>query len=422
MTRPNKVHNSARWISAILLFGIFIDYGGGFDIKTIAGLLALSWVLLQKSSFHILRRRRADLIVFIVIPGLLGLLHLCLAVLNPFNRVSLMTYGVRFYNTISSPLVLILMFPLFYYAGSHAVMRQIVVGFRIVVVIILVVFALHITGAINLRDYWGIAQGYRIGYIGLDPHLQEVEDRLRPNLAPRIAHVIPLALGYEFLISLTSTSLMFLSLLVVGSRGLLIGAFILMIFWMFIVSRISRLRIIFTRIIPLGVIVISVMLLLGVLGKRFTGSFAERMIQAFERSDLSTQIRIGHMEGYLQLLRDKPWTFLVGMGPIGEFTNPFLGVQLSIVEMSVLNLALWYGFPYAVLYSWWLYRAAWRLWNLRGTYGFEKTDISLILGATIFWLTGNFNPQMTSPFAIIAYMLLVARIMELRVAQHSRYK
>jgi hypothetical protein len=86
--------------------------------------------------------------------------------------------------------------------------------------------------------------------------------------------------------------------------------------------------------------------------------------------------------------------------------------------MSMLNLMLWYGIPYALLYVLWLYRAAWHLWRLRKRPGFSNTDLGLILGAGMFWLVGNTNPQMTSPFALIAYMLLTVRVSELTSMQH----
>lgn len=412
VARHDKIQKAASRISALLLFGLFVDYGGGFGIKNVVVLLALGWVFFRRGGFRI---RWADLIVLLVIPGLLGLFHLGVALIDPvFDDTGLMTYGLRFYNTISS-FVLILLFSVFHDAGSHTVMRQIVTGLRLVAVIILVIYALHVTGIINLYDYEQVARTYRVGFIGLDPRIPGVEASLRPILSPRIAFVMPLAFAYElYCASTIGALLMFLALLVVGSRGLLIGVGLLFVFWIFISLRKARLRFVVTRIVPLVVVLLSVMLLFQPIRFRLTGVFMKRLTDALQGEDLATQIRVGHLEGYLNLVEDEPWTLLFGAGPVGYFTNPFLGFRYSITEMSILNLALWYGLPYALLFTLWLYRAAWRLWHLRHTPGFNKGDLGLIFGAGVFWLTGNINPQMTGPFAIIAYMLLVARIAELK--------
>jgi hypothetical protein len=87
--------------------------------------------------------------------------------------------------------------------------------------------------------------------------------------------------------------------------------------------------------------------------------------------------------------------------------------------MSILNLALWFGLPYAFLYTFCLYLAAWRLWRLRRKPGFEKRDMALVIGAAVFWLVGNFNPMMVSPFGTIAYILLVVRRAELKGLEHA---
>lgn len=416
VAKHDKVRKSASRISALLLLGLFIDYGGGFGIKKVVALLALGWVLFRRGSIRI---RWADLIVFLVIPGLLGLLHLGLALIDPvFDDTGLMTYGLRFYNTISS-FVLILLFSIFHDAGCHTVMRQIIVGFRLVAVVILVVFVLHVTGVINLCDFQQVARTYRVGFIGLDSRLSAVEASQRPVLSPRIAFAMPFALGYELSASVVGALLMVLALLVVGSRGLLIGLGLLLVLWIFMPLGKARLRFVVTRIMPLAVLLLSVMLIFEPIRFRLTGVFMNRLTDALQSEDLAIQIRLGHVEGYLDFVEDEPWTLLFGAGPTGYFTNPFLGFRYSVTEMSILNLALWYGLPYALLYSFWLYRGAWRLWRLRYTPGFNKGDLGLILGAGVFWLTGNANPQMTSPFAIIAYMLLVARAAELRVVQHS---
>lgn len=88
--------------------------------------------------------------------------------------------------------------------------------------------------------------------------------------------------------------------------------------------------------------------------------------------------------------------------------------RVTGTEMPLLNLAIYYGLPYSLLYCFWLYRMAWRLYRLRHKPSFHKYDYALVLGAVVFWVTGNTNPQMTAPFAMFAYMLLWVRILELK--------
>lgn len=411
-----EIHKAATRISALFMFAVFADYGGGFGIKLSVGLLALIWVLLQASSSRILSRHKSDLLVFLGLPGVFGLLHWLLPlsrsyVLDPIE------YGTQFYYTISSA-TLILLLPLFYYAGSQVVIRQIVIGFRIVTLLLLVTFVLHSAGVIDLRDYASLALDYRIGYIGLDPRLPGVQDRLAPNLVPAICFPMILALGHEVFAGSLWVLPMLLSQLVVGTLGQSLGTIGLVLSSIVLSLYRKRLTWLLTRIVPLGGLVIAIVLAVDLFSFRFENVLLSRMQEAIRGEDLSMLIRIGHVRGYLNLVEEESWIVLFGAGPGWSFINPVLGIRIALLEMSVLNLMLWYGIPYTLLYVLWLYRAAWRLWRLRKRPGFSNADLGLILGASVFWLVGNINPQMTSPFALIAYMLLTVRVSELTSMQH----
>jgi hypothetical protein len=413
-----KLHKVASLVLAIFFLGLFIDYGGGIGIKNVFGALALGWVLLRARSFRILRHRRLDFIVLLVIPAFLGLVHLGLAVVDLSNNTDLVTYAVRFYNTISS-FLLILLFPIFYFAGSQTVKRQMSIGFRLVSILILVLFALQVVGVIHLTDYTEIADTYHIGFIGYDPRLPEAPSSQQGQLAPRIAFAMPLAFGVELATSAVSATMMLLSLLVVGSRGLLLGVILLFVIWLVLSLSMARRRIVLLRI---GIFIAVAVITLGLFEPirfRLTGVFLERTASLVNVEDASTLARLGHFEGYRNLIQNDPWKLFIGAGPAGYIDNTYfasLGAdpRVETTEIPLLNLSIYYGLPYAILYAVWLFRGAWRLWRLRKVPEFQKSDLGLVLGAVIFFITGNTNPQMTAPFAIVAYMLLVVRADELR--------
>jgi hypothetical protein len=406
---------SVTLVFALFLFGIFVDYGGAFGIKIICSLLTLGWVFLCRKSLAILYQRRMDFIILVGVPTLLSLIHLLLS----FSEVDIRLYGARFYNTISSPLLLLL-FPLFYYVGSRKAMRLMSLGFRLVALAILLVFALQVANVIRLDDYTGIAQTYRIGFIGVDQRLPDVSTNQQGVLAPAIAFAMPLIFGYELATSVIGTILLFLSLLVVGSRGLTLGVALIAVLWLFVLIQKRQRKRILLKIGVFAGIVSAVLILNEPLRFRLTGVVLKRT--AVLGQDLSTQARFGHLEGYYNSVAAEPMRLFVGMGPDGYIDNAWYGElfgdsRVSTTEISVLNLAIYYGLPYALLYTLWLYRGAWRLWRLRKLPGFQKSDFGLVIGVVVFWITGNTNPQMTGPFAIMAYMLVVVRIAELKQIQ-----
>jgi len=417
--QSRRWQQSAHWVTAILFLGMFLDYGSGFGIKYATGLLAMGWVLLNRRSLFIWHRHRLDFVVVLGIPILLGVFHLLVTLFtSPSNDIDLMGYAGKFYYTLSSP-VLLLLLPLFYVARSQTVIRQIGIGFRLVAVTLLILFALHILGIVSVYQYAEVARTYELGFFGGDPRLESLTTKQSVVLAPRVAFAMPLIFGYELATSAVGAGILFLALLVVGSRGLIYGVILLYGAWLWFSLGTSRLK----KFLPrLGLLMILLLLVIGLsepIRFRITDVLWVRSASMFRGEDLSTLDRIGHLDGYWQMIQNEPWKFFLGAGPSGYIVNSFTGARLNVVEISLLNVAIYYGALYALLYAFWLYRGAWRLWRLRRVPGFQKSDLGLVLGAVVFFITGNTNPQMTSPFAIMAYMLLAVRVAEIKQSSSS---
>lgn len=403
----------ARIIMGIFLFGFFADYGGGLGIKYIVFLIAFLWILRYKKSMSILAGRWRDIMVLIFIPVLISILHIPEILWFSSGDISVTTYIMRLYNTISSP-VLIMLYPLFRYVGSSIILRQMSIGFRLVAIILIASFILSILGIIDVRELNEISIQYKIGYLGRDPRLEDalIDEYQKVIIAPFIAFPMLLMISYEMVVSPAGAILLLTSLLLIGSRGLIIGAIILIIITIFFI-RGGGLKRSFNKYLIFLSGIILIIFFYEPFRFRLTGVFFERTRQMINFEDFTTLVRIGHFEGYRNLIENRPSSLLFGNGPTGEIYNPFLGENRDVTEISVLNTALYYGIPYALLYVCWLYRAALKLWYKRWDLGFKKEDMALLLGAAIFWFCGNTNPQMNAPFSIFAYMLLVLRTWEI---------
>jgi hypothetical protein len=414
--RRRRQH-SAALASGLMLTGLFLDYGGGFGIKYVVIFLALAWVLLRRSSYAIWRAHWSDFLVLLGIPALLSLGHFISAFAGAGAAPPPIQFVIRFYNTVSSPALLLLL-PMIYAAGAATVARQIGNGFRAVALVLVLLLVLHASGAVNLGHYTDFFDHYQLGAIGLDPRITDGSVQERGQYSLKVAFATPLILGYELARSGPGAMLMCIGLLIVGSRGLLLGAGLLIGCWFLLGLSPARRRPVLARLAVAAVLLVAVVALVPALRFRVTDVLVERTMSIVGGQDYSTLVRLGHLAGYRALVLAEPLTLLVGAGPLGAIENPFYALtsgysRVATTEFSLLNVALYYGVPYAVLYALWLYRGAWRLWRLRRHPEFLRRDLGLLLGAVVFWVTGNTNPQMTTPFAILGYMLLAVRVAEL---------
>jgi hypothetical protein len=403
----------ARIVSAVLVAALCIDYGGGIGLKYLGIFLALAWIMTRRSTVDIWRRHWKDFVVLLILPTGLALVHLARALMfDP--GFDTRNFIVRYYNTLSTPALLFLI-PLIYFAGSNAVARQISIGFRYVSIVLIALLALHVSGIININDYWDFAQRYELGRLGLDPRLQGHDVSQSGQYSLRIGFSMPLVFGYELATSAMGAALMFMGFLVIGSRGLVLGAIVIAALW-FLRGHTKR-GVMWRLLLALG-LAIALLVFSAPLRFRLTEVFVHRSAGILAGSDYTTLIRLGHIKGYADMIAADPWKIFVGAGPTGYIINPvwkaILGYgEVAITELSILNVAIYYGVPYAILFAYWLFRSASRLWKLRHHPDFEPADAGLIIGATIFWITGNINPQMLAPFSMIAFMLLTVRRDEL---------
>ena len=394
-----------------------MDYYGGFGIKYIAFAMAVLWVLQNNRSLRALKSIRSDLLVLVIVPLALIVLHVSDNVLLSSKNVTFAEYIRRSYSTISSSLLLIL-YPLFSYVGSSFIWKQIVLGFRIVAVVVIVIYSLNLAGIINVDQFNQFATKYRVGLFGPDPRMEDqfVPQREKVVSIPFVAYAMIFVLGYEATTSPLFASIIFVGLLVTGERGLIFGGIMLIVLTLTLSGRIS-VRKYLKKFLLLFAFVVIVVVFSAAIRYRITGIFLRRTTELVGAQDASTLIRLGHIDGYANLLASSPLAGIIGAGPMGEIYNPFLHSYIQVTEMSILNNAIYFGIPFMILYVVWLYRSTVRLWHKRHAVGFKKADISMLLGAAIFWLAGNTNPLMNSPFSIIAFMLLTLRVSEISALQ-----
>jgi hypothetical protein len=405
---------NARIITNVFFVALFIDYYGGFGIKYFAFAIAVFWLFAHKNSFGIFRNVWADILVLLIIPIIFIILRLPDNYLFTSKNVDLSTYISRSYSTISSVSLLIL-YPLFREVGTSYVISRIIIGLRITAIFVIAIYAFHTLGVIDVRDFKEISDKYRIGVYGTDTRMMDdqfLDEDQKIESHPYVAHALIITMGYEVLSSIVATAYIFIALLIVSQRGLTYGAIV-----------IAVLTIVLTKRISIGTVIkkyVLITLMLGIvliqfesIRYRLTENFIGRTNQLINVEDASTLVRLGHINGYINLLQDQPSVIFVGAGPMGEIYNLFMGSTVQLVEMSIMNIAIWFGIPYACLFIFWLFRSPFRLWRLRNSLNFRKEDIALIVGASIFWIVGNTNPLMTTPLSIITFMLVSLRRMEI---------
>jgi hypothetical protein len=402
----------ATLIMGLFLFGIFVDFGGGLRVKLAFTLLALLWVLTRAVTLQLWYKCRWDLLILLGLPILLGVAHI---LLQP--DVGLLEGLSNLYETISSPLLLLL-FPLFFLTGGHRTQRMILVAMGVVALVMLLLALLHVAGIINLASYTSLARAYQVGFIGIDPRQPDMPANFRPLVGLRVGFGLVLGLGFAIAVSWVWTGIILLGIILLMARGMWLGAVLVLALWLVLNRKRYRFKLTKRQVlVAIVVFAVAVGLVVGTdLKDLVTNNITQilgRFDQARQLEDLSTQVRVGHLDAYVEMIMRTPMGGIVGLGPMATLYNSVVGEDIDLTEFASLNLAMWWGIPYLVLYLGWLFGSAWQLWRLRRRPGYTAEDTGLVLGATIFWLAGNTNPLMTSPLGIIALMLIRTRFLEL---------
>ena len=434
--RLRKRRPRAVLVMALFLTLMCIDYGGAMGLKTFGALIALAYIFFRKSSWRVYAHRWTLFVVPVGLPILIAGIHAATS-----ESVDGLTYAVRLYNTISSPLLL-LMLPLFYFVGAPRTTKMVSRILTVVACVILTLFLLQISGRVDLMQWRYTAFKYRLGAFGPDvrlPNTTPANERMTIQLG--VGFAIPLAFGHALYSTPVSAMLMLCGVFILGSRGLLVGMTLILAAVAFRALR--RRGVARRRMFVALVLIVFVSMAYAPIRYRISNVFlkrvqrmwseiatqyfgaqwtqdAELMIDAGSQ-DFTTRIRIEHFRGYRQLIAEDRSVFWLGAGPTGEIPNRamyeiFGERTVPVTEIALLNYAVWYGFPFAMLFAAWLFAPAVRLWRLRRHPSFTSADYGLLAGVTIFWLTGNFNPTLVTPLSIIGYMLLVVRTDELRHA------
>lgn len=412
--RWRYLRKGAPWLAAFLFLATFVDFGGALFVKLMATLIALLWAATRGGAVTVWLAERWDLLIFIGIPVVLSVLHAAAGNVTSFGQV---------YETISSPLLLLLL-PLFALTGGARTQRLLLNLYILLALTMLAVGVLHYLGTINLASYTATAQEYRIGFIGIDPRQPGVASNLRPVVGPRVGYTLVFGLGLALPVSALYSVIIGAALVLLKARGMLLGGAALAGAWVLTTAHPSlRVRRRTLYMFLLVVLVVGVALSLSaVRGLLFTSGeeLGVRLQQAWYAEDESTLIRLGHFQGYRYMVEEQPLGLLFGFGPGAQLHNVYTGNLVSLTEIALLNIALWYGIPYAALFFGTLVLAAVKLARLRRRPGFTRDDWGLALGALFFWLAGNTNPLLLSPITFFALMLIRVRTHEIRVAsQHT---
>jgi len=408
-----NLNKNAANVSGFFLFCLFTDYYGGFGLKYIGYFIAFTWVLLNKKSLVVFLKRQFDFLMLIYIPIIIILFHLFLDLFKLNTNLDLSHYAGRSFALISSPLLLFL-FPLFKYVGTGTLIRQIRFGFRLVAISVIILFSLNAANIIDINQFTDIGYKYKIGLFGVDVRLADTiaDYSQKTVIIPFIAYPMVFVLGYEIVGSIFYTCLLLLSLILIGERGILFGAILIIILYYFFINFINSKRNI-KRLILVLFVLVSIIFLSENVRFRVTEVFVNRSVQLFNLEDESTLIRVGHLTGYRNLIESNPINLIIGSGPVATIYNPLTQSMHEKTEMSALNTLINFGLIYLILYIFVLYRSCFNLFSKRRLAKFNSSDLGLLIGVGVFWLIGNTNPLINSPFSIIAYMLLRIRSSEI---------
>ena len=127
--------------------------------------------------------------------------------------------------------------------------------------------------------------------------------------------------------------------------------------------------------------------------------------------DESSLIRLGHIAGYWQCIKEAPHGLLWGFGPNVHIYDAVRGVQISMTEMVILMYLYWYGWIYSIIFFAWIVFGLWGL--LR--HSRKRFDSALATAIVVLLIIGNINPVMLTPLAFIFLALFRVRRLELAI-------
>ena len=370
------------------------------------------WVFyIEKKTTHN-TLNKFDSFGLLFIPIFFIMFHLPEYILFSSAPTNIKEYLSNSFGEISSPL-LILLYPLFRRVGTVRILNNMRVGFRIVAFTVIGLFLLNSLGVIDIRELNGFATKYRIGIFGADARLEHswVSGSQKVVIIPFVGFAMILMLGQELSRSVTVSAVYFIALLIIGERGLIFGAVLITTLFLFLNKK-SQTNVYKKYLLTFIMMVITVSIVDNI-RFRLDEVFIKRSVQMFKAEDISTKVRIAHFQGYFSLVSESPYVLVFGAGPNGKIDNHMTGSRHSSTEMSVINTALHFGLPYLLLYLFILYSAIRQLWSKRYHSNYTNADLALIICISVFWIIGNTNPLMNSPFSIIAFMILRIRSSEL---------
>jgi len=398
----------------LLVIGVYLDYGGGIGIKAPCGGIAIAYAIVTAMSRELYPKFIGDVLYFLVLPWVLGALSSL-----PIRPVEGHGWATSMWAAISGGVVL-LSAPLVSRIGALRVAGWLAIGGAVVSLAMIVAVLLHVAHVVDLSGATELAAELRIGFVGLDPRGGKVGDIALPCVSVWISFTLVLSLGIAMRLSLAMTVIILAGLIVQRALGMWIGAGVTIV-WI----GCESLRTSYRYHLPSKADFrrwrwIAVLVLAPLVGYLFQASLGERLHQVSSDDDTSTSIRAGHLLGYQSLVAEDPLALLVGKGPQFELQNPSLVDAVTLTEISSLNVAIWFGIPFLVGYWWRLLSAASDVWRRRNFTLASSVDLGLVAGSVGFWIAGNTNPQMTSPVAFLALVLLRVRAEELRASYPSR--
>jgi hypothetical protein len=401
--------NIARVAVSLLLIGMFVDYGGGLGLKYALAAFGLAIGIAFRAHARAYPGWHLDMFVLAVVPWVLTI-GATLALHQTVDVAALVTLIER-----TSGSAMLVFAPIFAAAGSLWTAKWLSAAGAVVSVVLTAALVMASLGVIDLNEIGRIVSVYRVGYVGDDPRFPGgLEQGGMGNVSVRIAFVLPLALGVALVWSSLMAGPTLIGIVILRSIGVIAGGAIA-IAVVTIGLHTSR----GYRGVGSGakarLMVLAAVIAIGslALGPRLLPAVGSRVTSVLAGSDQSTQIRQGHWRGFVELVQREPASLLIGAGTGASIDNPLLDDGIKTTEISSINLAMWFGVPYLAVFWARLGSGLLGIWRLRKAPGLVALDIGLVGGALGYWISGNSNPQLTSPISYLALVLLALRRREI---------
>lgn len=135
-----------------------------------------------------------------------------------------------------------------------------------------------------------------------------------------------------------------------------------------------------------------------------------------EDDDKSNNVKNGHIDTYLFLLRDRPEAFLTGMGPGSMVYSKGFGEKTTLMEWTYIELFRMYGVGgLSVLIFFWF--PTYYVWKNRMKY---IEGIPFVVGSSVFLLASATNPYLLNSTGMIYLVMSYSYMYNMRIVLNKK--